>query len=132
MKEMKIVLGENQIVEAHYKNHVIVTDQPEKAGGKDSHASPFDLFLASIGTCAGYYVKSFCKQRGIPDTNIDIVQRMYIDEMTRMIGTIEIDIVLPPDFPEKYKESVLKAAGACTVKKHMARAPEFIVNAVSK
>ena len=132
MKEMKIVLGENQIVEAHYKGHVIVTDQPEKDGGNNSQASPFDLFLASVGTCAGYYVKSFCKQRGIPDKGIEIVQRMYIDEMTRMIGTIEIDILLPPDFPMKYKESVVKAAGACTVKKHIAQAPEFVVNTVSK
>ncbi len=131
MKEMRIVLGENQKVDAHFKGHVIQTDQSEKAGGDDTHASPFDLFLASIGTCAGYYVKSFCKQRGISEKGIHLVQRMNVDEATRMIDSIEIDIILPADFPEKYKESVIKAAGACTVKKHIANAPEFIVQTVS-
>ncbi len=131
MKEMRIVLGENQKVEAHYKGHVIQTDQPEKAGGDNAHASPFDLFLASIGTCAGYYVKAFCKQRGISEEGIDLVQRMKVDEATRMIDTIEIDIILPAEFPDKHKESVIKAAGACAVKKHIANAPEFIVQTVS-
>ncbi len=124
---MKVVLGENQKVEAHFKGHVIQTDQPRKGGGDESHPSPFDLFLASIGTCAGFYVKSFCRQRGIDQQGIEIIQHMHVDEATRMIDTIEIEIILPESFPDKYKESVIKAAGACSVKKHIANAPEFVV-----
>lgn len=131
MKEIKVILGENQEVDAHFKGHVIKTDQTVKAGGEDKHPSPFDLFLASIGTCVGYYVKSFCNQRGIDQKGIEIVQEMHVDEVTRMIDTIEINILLPPSFPEKYKESVVKAAGACTVKKHIANAPEFTVKTVN-
>ncbi len=130
MREMKIILGENQRVDAHYKGQVIKTDQPRSQGGDESEPSPFDLFLASIGTCAGYYVKSFCRQRGIDDRQIELVQRMYVDKESRMITTIEIDIFLPPGFPDKYKESVVKASKACAVKKHIAQAPEFIVQLV--
>ncbi len=131
MKEMRITLGENLKVNARYKDYLIRTDQPEAAGGDGSHPSPFDLFLVSVGTCAGFYVKSFCRQRGIPEDKIELVQRMEVDKATRMITRVEIDILLPPEFPEKYKESVIKAAGACTVKKHIASAPEFVLNTVT-
>lgn len=130
MREMMIRLGENQRVEAHYKGHVIKSDQPQSQGGDGSEPSPFDLFLASIGTCAGYYVKKFCQQRGLPEDQVELVQRMYVDKDSKMITAIEIDILLPPGFPDKYKEAVVKAAGACAVKKHIAQAPEFIVNVV--
>jgi len=126
--DMQIYLGENQGVESHYKGFVVKTDQPAAAGGDNSAPSPFDLFLASIGTCAGYYVKAFCQQRGLPTEGISLVQKMHRNPETRMISAIEIDIMLPADFPERYKESVIKAANACAVKKHIATAPEFIVN----
>lgn len=126
--EMQIILGENQRVEAHYKGFVIQTDQPASAGGDNSAPGPFDLFLVSIGTCAGYYVKAFCQQRGISSEGISLVQKMQRNSETRMISAIEIDILLPAEFPERYKESVIKAANACAVKKHIAMAPEFIVN----
>lgn len=126
--EMQIYLGENQRVEAHYKGFVIQTDQPAVAGGDNSAPGPFDLFLVSIGTCAGYYVKAFCQQRGLPADGISLVQKMHRNPESRMISAIEIEILLPDGFPEKYKESLIKAANACAVKKHIAMAPEFIVN----
>lgn len=127
---MKIILGENQKVEAHYRGFVIETDQPVKVGGDASAPSPFDLFLASIGTCVGYYVQSFCRQRKISTEGIELEQIMHVDEATRMIGEIEIRISLPANFPEQYKNSVVKVADACAVKKHIINAPEFVVNIV--
>lgn len=125
---MQIFLGENQRVEAHYKGFVIQSDQPAAAGGNNSAPSPFDLFLASIGNCAGYYVKAFCQQRDLPTEGISLVQKMHRNPETRMISAIEIDILLPADFPERFKEPMIKAANACAVKKHIAMAPDFIVN----
>jgi putative redox protein len=128
--DIEILLGENLRVEAHYKGFVIKTDQPAAAGGDNSAPGPFDLFLASIGTCAGYYVTAFCKQRGLSTENIRLVQKMHRNPETRMIASIEIDIFLPADFPERHRESVIKAANACAVKKHIANAPEFIINTI--
>jgi len=124
---MEIFLGKNKCVEAHYKGHVIKTDQPAVAGGENSAPAPFDLFLASIGTCAGFYVKMFCEQRGVSTQNIRLEQIMHKNAETRMIAEIEIRIYLPTDFPVQYREAVVQAANACAVKKHIATAPEFSV-----
>ncbi len=124
---MEIILGEKQIVKARYKGFEMITDQPEKAGGDNSALSPFDLFMVSIGTCAGWYVKSFCQQRNLSEEGIRLEQKTRFNPEKRLIDKIEIEIHLPADFPEKYREPLIKAAGACTVKKHVMDAPEFSI-----
>jgi putative redox protein len=125
--EMQIELGKNQIVISNYKGFKTITDQPEKAGGENSAHSPFDLFLVSIGTCAGWYVKSFCQQRQLSEEGIRLVQKIVHNKETKMIAKIEIEIHLPADFPDKYRDAVVKAASSCTVKKHIFDPPEFSI-----
>ncbi len=127
--KMEIFFEEGRKVNARYNGHLLKTDQPVEAGGNDTAPAPFDLFLASIGTCAGIYVKSFCMQRGIPTDEIRIIQSMEYDFDKRLIGKIKLDIELPPDFPEKYKDAVIKAANLCAVKKHLLDPPEIEVTA---
>lgn len=119
--EMEIVFPGGLRVDAVAGDMVIPTNQDGSA------PAPFGLFLASIGTCAGIYVLSFCQQRGLPTDNMRIIQRMHSNPFTRMIEKIELDIQLPPDFPEKYKEAVIRAAELCAVKKHLEQPPAFEV-----
>ena len=116
-------------VDAIYKGFTIKTDQSEKGGGEGTAPAPFDLFLASIGTCAGYYVLAFCQERGIPTDNINVVLKTERNPETRMISKISIDINLPEGFPDKYRKAVISAANLCTVKKHVLKAPEFDIQA---
>jgi putative redox protein len=120
--EMEIVFPGGKRVDAITGGMVIATDQ------NGSAPAPFGLFLASIGTCAGIYVLSFCQQRGLPTDGIRIVQRMSSNPVTRMIDRIELDIQLPPDFPEKYREAVVRSAELCAVKKHLENPPVFDVH----
>ena len=124
---MEITFDGGKIVTAHSHGHIIRTDQPHDSGGTDSAASPFELFLASIGTCAGIYVKSFCDNRKIDTANIKIIQTADYDKVTGLPVNIKIDIKLPSDFPESYKEAVIKSAELCKVKKTIANPPVFKV-----
>jgi ribosomal protein S12 methylthiotransferase accessory factor len=60
--EMLIDFPGDSRVDAHFGNFTVSTDQPPTA----SAPSPFELFLASIGTCAGIYVLGFCQRAGSP------------------------------------------------------------------
>jgi len=120
--EMEIVFPGGARVDAISGDMVITTNQDGSA------PTPFGLFLASIGTCAGIYVLSFCQQRGLPTGNLRIIQRMSTNPLTRLIDHIELDIQLPPDFPEKYREAVIRAANQCAVKKHLENPPVFDVH----
>jgi putative redox protein len=124
---MEVTFDGGKVITAHLNSHIIRTDQPVKSGGGDTAPAPFELFLASIGTCAGIYVKSFCDQREIPSENIRIIQTVEFDSQTRLPGTIKLDIQLPADFPEKYRAAVINAAELCLVKKTINNPPKFEV-----
>jgi ribosomal protein S12 methylthiotransferase accessory factor len=79
------------------------------------------------GACAGIYVLGFCRQRRLPTDGIRLVQRMEMDPATRMVGKIYLDILVPPTFPEKYRDALIRAAEQCAVKKHMENPPKFSV-----
>jgi ribosomal protein S12 methylthiotransferase accessory factor len=128
---MEITFDGGKVVTAHSHGHAIRTDQPLDNGGGDSAPAPFELFLASIGTCAGIYVKSFCDNRQIAAENIKIIQNIEYDKETGLPISIKLDIQLPRDFPEKYKASILHVAGLCKVKKSIANPPEFQITATS-
>lgn len=122
---MEITFDGGKVVTAHTHGHSIRTDQPLDNGGENTASAPFDLFLASIGTCAGIYVKSFCDNRKIPTDNIKIIQKTEYDKETGLPVNITLDIKLPADFPEKYKASVINVAELCKVKKTIANPPVF-------
>ena len=127
MANMEVTLDGGKVVTAHINGKTIKTDQSVRNGGGGAAPEPFELFLASIGTCAGIYVKSFCDQRGIPAEGIKIIQSVEFDPEKRVPSVIKLDIKLPSDFPEKYRSAVINAAELCLVKKTINNAPEFQV-----
>jgi ribosomal protein S12 methylthiotransferase accessory factor len=124
---MEITFEGGKVITAHTRGHSIKTDQPLDNGGGNTAPAPFELFLASIGTCAGIYVKSFCDNRQISTDGIKIMQKTEYSKETGLPVSIILDIKLPPDFPEKYKTSLIHVAELCKVKKSIADPPSFEV-----
>ena len=117
-------------VDAHFGPYTVKTDQPPVGGGEGSAPTPFAVFLASMGTCVGIYVLGFCKQRGLSTDGIRVVQRVIPSPMYRgMVGKVQFEIQVPPDFPEKYHNALVRSAEQCAVKKHLELPPEFEVQA---
>lgn len=125
--EIEVYFEENMRVNARVGRHVVKTEQPEKSGGDHSAPSPFDHFLASIATCAGIYIKRFCDQRGINPEKIKILQKHRINPDSHLIDKIDLDVILPNDFPEKYRSAIVNVANKCAVKKHLLDPPEIEV-----
>ena len=120
--EMIIDFPGGSRVDAHFGQFTVATDQPPVA----SAPTPFALFLSSIGTCAGIYVLGFCQQRGLPTQGIRIVERTH-NAANGMVQKIDLEIQVPPSFPEKYRDSLIRSAELCAVKKHLENPPRFEV-----
>ncbi|MBI3160421.1 MAG: OsmC family protein [Chloroflexi bacterium] len=112
-------------VDTHFGPYTVATDQPPAGGGAGSAPTPFAVFLASVGACAGIYVLGFCKQRGLPTDGLRIVQRAHADPLTGLIGEIALEIQVPPTIPAKYHEALVRSADQCLVKKHFEHPPQF-------
>ncbi len=122
--EMIIDFPGGSRVDAHFGNFTVATDQPPVA----SAPSPFEIFLASIGTCAGIYVLGFCQKRNLPTDGIRIVEQIDHNPTTHMVDTLSLEIQVPAGFPEQYRDSLIRSAELCAVKKHIETPPVFKIS----
>ena len=111
-------------VEASVKGHAVRTDQAAPLG-EDSAPTPFDLFLASIATCMGFYALHFCRERKIATEGLGLSLETVRDVEKKRLATIKVALALPPGFPEKYRDAIRRAVDQCAVKKHMVEPPAF-------
>jgi putative redox protein len=126
--EIIVTLPGGRRVDAQIGAHIVHTDQPVSNGGADSAPSPFQVFLASIGACAGIFVQGFCAARRLPTGGIHIVERpRFTDD--GVLSAVELELQLPPGFPERYREALVRVVEQCSVKKAIAAQPTFTVHA---
>ena len=124
---MKIEFPGGVRVDALQEGFRIRTDQPVSHGGDGTAPSPFDLFLASIGTCAGFYALRFLQERGLETDGLSLTLIPERDAEKKLVTRITVDVILPESFPEKYRDALVRAVGKCSVKRHLADPPAFEV-----
>jgi uncharacterized OsmC-like protein len=129
--DMKVYFPGGKRVYADYGGFTIETDQPARGGGDDSAPAPFDLFLASIGTCAGIFALGFMQQRGIDPAGSSLKMSPQFDQEIGLIGKIDLELTLPADFPDKYRAAIVNAMNLCSVKKHLHQPPAFEITTVA-
>lgn len=128
--ELEIKLEGGKKVSTTIGRHRILTDQSVKDGGEDSAPAPFDLFMASIGTCAGFYVQAYCQSKGIDPSGINITLQPKRDATNKKIVGFITTIRLPKGLPDRLYPALKKVAEQCAVKKTIMSHPEFIVETV--
>lgn len=127
MALMEVSFPGGKKVDATIKDFTVRTDQPERAGGQGSAPTPFDLFLSSLGTCAGIYALGFCESKGLSTEGLKLLMDVEKSPETHMIGKIVMTLILPEGFPDKYEKAIVRAVNLCAVKQHMHQPPEFEV-----
>ena len=121
MSDIKVTFPGGQKVDSEIRGFKIPTDQPS---GDNSAPTPFELFLASLASCTGIALLSFCQNKDIDTEGLSLeanVEKDSAGNVTKMIT----EITLPKDFPDKYLSSVERIAGTCKVKRHLENKPEF-------
>lgn len=113
-------------VDATLNGHTIHTDQPLPLG-TDSAMSPFDVFLASIGACMGFYALRFCQQRNIDTRGLGLTLEPLRDADGKHVDTLKVTLQLPPDLPAKYDDALRRAVDLCSVKRHLLDPPAIEV-----
>lgn len=122
---------ENLRLEASFDDFSIIADQPVRYKGDGLAPGPFDYFLASSAMCAAYFVKVYCKTRGIPTEDIRISQNNIVDPENRYKQTFKIIAELPESISEKDRKGILASIDRCSVKRVIQNAPEFIIEHIN-
>jgi ribosomal protein S12 methylthiotransferase accessory factor len=127
---MKIYFAGNKQIFADFNGFTVKTDQSPRGGGDGLYPEPFAMFLASLGTCAGIYAKSFCDQRGINTDGFYLEQDQEFDPIRKIIGKVILKIHVNAEFPEKYDQAMISTVSLCAVKRHLREDIEFAVEVV--
>lgn len=128
---MKITYPGGLGVNATIKGFTVMTDQGVEHGGGGTAPEPFDLFLASLGTCAGLYALRFCQQRGIATQGLGLTLTTEKDPEWKRLALVRLEIELPDGFPEKYREALIRSVDQCAVKRQILAPPRFEVVTVA-
>lgn len=123
--EIKVSFPGNLKVAAQIGDFIIPTDQPEKSGGDGSAPTPFNLFAASIATCAGYFALKFCRTREIATDGMQLALDYDWDAEKKRYARMAIKLTLPDNFPAKYHTPLLRALDQCLVMEHIRNPPDF-------
>lgn len=126
---MQISFPGGVAVNASFKGFEVKTDQPAANGGENSAPSPFDLFLVSLGTCAGFFALRFCQQRELPTDGMSLSLDTERNPDSKKLEKVAVQLNLPTGFPDKYKKAILRATDQCAVKQALIDPPEIIVSA---
>jgi len=125
IKTVKVAFPGGKKVDTIIDERLIQTDQRAENGGEGSAPEPFELFLASIATCAGIYALSFCQARDISTEGLDLTMVCEKDVEAKLYRKISLNLNLPEGFPAEHEAAIKRSMDLCAVKKHILNAPEF-------
>ena len=131
-QEMVVTFPGGVRVNAASDGFEIATDQSTEDGGDGTAPPPYDLFLASLATCAGFYALRFCQKRDLPTEGLRIVQSWQREEGSKRLARITLQIEPPVGFPDKYVQALVRSAEQCAVKKTLADPPEIVTEVVKR
>lgn len=130
METIEVRFPGGKRIDAQVGDFIIQSDQPAKYGGNSTAPAPFDLFLASIATCAGIFAWNFCEMRQLSTAGLTLNMECIEDTQRKMLGEIRFHLRLPEGFPDKYRQGIVRAMEQCAVKRHMHQPPDFTVQVV--
>ncbi len=115
-----------QRVDARVREFTIATDQTPEHGGDGSAPQPYEVFLASIATCAGIYALKFCQTRKIPTDGLSLTLDWQGNQVDPASAQALLRLTLPEGFPERYREGIVRAMDLCAVKRTIQVPPRFV------
>ena len=104
----------------------IESDQPAPIGA-DRAPSPYDVFLASLAGCTGYFAQRYCRKWNLPHEGIEVHLQPVFGEKHRL-ETVRMTLKVPPEFPREHLEGLKRNASHCSVKKAFESPPAFTLD----
>ncbi|MEO5927005.1 MAG: OsmC family protein [Bryobacteraceae bacterium] len=117
-------LGDVQF-EVKARNHTVYCDQPTDAGGYDEGMTPPELFLASLGTCAGYYVAQYAKANNLHAIGLRVRVTAEKAKAPARLDDLRIFIEYPENVDAVHREGLEKAVHKCLIHNTLLHPPKI-------
>ena len=114
------------------RGHSIVSDQPIEQGGYDEGMTPPELFLASLGSCAGYYAAQYLrKHKLVAEGTVVRVTCDKVKEPVPRMDNFKIEIESPVELSAKHLQGLHEAVENCLVHNTLLHTPKISIQVES-
>lgn len=119
-------LGDVQF-EIKARTHTIACDQPAENGGYDEGMTPPELFLASLGSCAGFYAAQYLRKQGLATEGTRIKVTAEKTKNPPRLDDFRIEVELPVELSEQDRAGVEEAIHHCLIHNTLLHPPRIFV-----
>ena len=128
MKKAKIKYSAKRKFKIEIRDHKVITDLPERAGGDDSAPTPSELFIASIGSCAALFAVRYLETAKLNPEGLSVNINWDFSEDSSRIASIPISINVPNAVLGARKKAVVAAAEKCVIHNTLKNYPEVKID----
>src|SRR6266536_1146632 len=114
--------------------HRLAADEPVDLGGADTGITPYDLLLASLGSCTVMTVRIYARRRGYPLTGATVTlshDRIHAEDCANcetsvgFLDHITREIALAGDLTPEQRADLMRIADRCPV--HRTLTSEIVI-----
>ena len=110
--------SENFKAAIRWRNGVLITDEPEKLGGKDLGPDPYTLLLSSLVSCTLATLRMYVAHKGLAVPEIAVEANMYYRiSQEGTVLRIERKIIIEGMVDSEVQQRLLEIAENCPVSK---------------
>jgi uncharacterized OsmC-like protein len=120
-------------------SHTLVSDEPASAGGGDTGLDPYELLLASLGSCTSMTVGLYARRKGWPLESVRIRLRHSrvhaadcenCETQNAMIARVDRTIELTGSLDTAQRARLLEIADRCPVHRTLTSRFEIVTTLV--
>jgi putative redox protein len=114
--------------------HKLLADEPIEAGGEDTGSSPYELLLASLGSCTVMTLRLYAARQGWPLDAVTVVlshDRIYAEDCADCetkdgrLDRISREITLDGDLTVEQRARLMRIAERCPI--HRTLTSEIVI-----
>ena len=113
--------------EIQARKHKIACDQPAENGGFDEGMTPPELFLAALGSCAGFYAAAYLKKKNLATEGTRV--RVTADKILgpARLDNFQIHVETPIQLDEQTRLGVEGAVHHCLIHNTLLQPPKIAI-----
>jgi putative redox protein len=109
------------------RQHAIACDQPAEDGGFDEGMTPPELFLAAVGSCAGFYAVQYLRKHKIATEGTRV--RVAADKLKNpaRLDNFHIEVEPPVALSDEQRAGVEASVHHCLIHNTLLHPPQIAV-----